>query len=148
VIGIDLPGLARFFAAHVPAAGHPLPAELIAGGRSNLTYRVTDGVRCWVLRRPPLGGLTPSAHDMSREYRVTAALAGSGVPVPPVIALCEDPAVIGAPFSLVDRGAHSVDDHGVSVRHGEVPSSLQAGYALRPRLFPSEHPFNTIYDKI
>ena len=102
VVGIDLAGLARFFAAHVPGAGESLSAELIAGGRSNLTYRVTVGARSWVLRRPPLGGLTPSAHDMKREYRVTAALADSGVPVPRTVALCEDPAVIGAPFSLVE----------------------------------------------
>jgi aminoglycoside phosphotransferase (APT) family kinase protein len=102
VVGIDPAGLTRFFAADVPGAGDALSAELIAGGRSNLTYRVTDGVRSWVLRRPPLGGLTPSAHDMRREYRVMAALAGSGVPVPRTVALCEDPAVIGAPFSLVE----------------------------------------------
>jgi aminoglycoside phosphotransferase (APT) family kinase protein len=79
-----------------------MSVELIAGGRSNLTYRVTTRVGSWVLRRPPLGGLTPSAHDMGREYTVTAALHGSGVPVPATIAVCADPAVIGAPFSLVE----------------------------------------------
>jgi aminoglycoside phosphotransferase (APT) family kinase protein len=107
-VGIDQSGLVRFFAAHVPEAGGTLSAQLIAGGRSNLTYRVTAGDRSWVLRRPPLGSLTQSAHDMTREYRVTAALADSGVPVPRTVALCEDPTVIGAPFSLVEYVAGPV----------------------------------------
>src|SRR5690606_1034473 len=101
VAGLDLPALQRFVDAAVPGAG-PLRAELVSGGRSNLTYRLTDGRSTWVLRRPPLGGLTPSAHDMAREYRVVAALHGSGVPVARPVALCEDPAVIGAPFALVE----------------------------------------------
>lgn len=101
VAGLDLPALQRFVDAEIPGAG-PLRAELVSGGRSNLTYRVTDGRSTWVLRRPPLGGLTPSAHDMGREYRVVAALHGSGVPVARPVALCEDPAVIGAPFALVE----------------------------------------------
>ena len=77
----------------------PLHAELLAGGRSNLTYLVTDGISRWVLRRPPLGVLTPSAHDMAREYRVVSALYGR-VPVPRPVALCEDPDVIGVPFAV------------------------------------------------
>ncbi|TQM11932.1 phosphotransferase family protein [Pseudonocardia kunmingensis] len=102
VAGLDLPALRAWFAAHVPGAGE-LDAELIAGGRSNLTYRLTDGRATWVLRRPPLGGLTPSAHDMAREYRVVAALRDSGVPVAGAVALCEDPDVIGAPFAVVEH---------------------------------------------
>lgn len=102
VKGLDLPGLQRFFAAAVPDAGS-LRAELISGGRSNLTYRVTDGHMDWVLRRPPLGELTPSAHDMAREYRVVEALYGSGVPVARPVAYCDDPAVIGAPFGVVEH---------------------------------------------
>lgn len=99
--GLDLPAVRTFFEVHVPAAAGPVRAELIHGGRSNLTYRLTDGKSGWVLRRPPLGGLTPSAHDMAREYRVVAALAGTGVPVAPTVALCEDDTVLGAPFSVV-----------------------------------------------
>jgi len=83
----------------VPLAG-PLHASLIAGGRSNLTYQMTDGAARWVVRRPPAAGQTVSAHDVAREARVTGALRGAGVPVPPVIALCEDPSVIGAPFTV------------------------------------------------
>jgi aminoglycoside phosphotransferase (APT) family kinase protein len=99
--GLDLPALQRFFDAEVPGAGE-LRAELLHGGRSNLTYRITDGRLSWVLRRPPLGGLTPSAHDMAREYRVVAALWDSGVPVARAVVLAEDPAVLGVPFSIVE----------------------------------------------
>jgi aminoglycoside phosphotransferase (APT) family kinase protein len=107
VAGLDLPALQTWFAEHVPRAGE-LRGELIAGGRSNLTYRLTDGRATWVLRRPPLGGLTPSAHDMAREYRVVAALRASGVPVAGTVALCEDPAVLGAPFAVVEHVAGRV----------------------------------------
>ncbi|PYC84028.1 acyl-CoA dehydrogenase [Streptomyces tateyamensis] len=79
-----------------------LRAELIEGGRSNLTYRVTDGTARWVLRRPPLGHVLATAHDMAREYRVLSALHGSAVPVPRTLRLTEDPEVIGAPFYLME----------------------------------------------
>jgi aminoglycoside phosphotransferase (APT) family kinase protein len=86
-------------AAGITLAG-PLQAGLIAGGRSNLTFRLTDGERSWVLRMPPRRGRTPSAHDVAREYRVTAALRDTAVPVPPAVALCEDEALIGGPFAI------------------------------------------------
>lgn len=74
---------------------------LIAGGRSNLTYRLDlDGGQL-VLRRPPLGHVLPTAHDMSREYRVLTALHGTRVPVPRPLAICQDTEVIGAPFYLM-----------------------------------------------
>src|SRR5207247_2648475 len=85
----------------VPIAG-PLTAELICGGRSNLTYRLTDGATRWVFRRPPAAGRTASAHDVAREARVTSALAGSSVPVPQVVSLCEDLEVLGAPFTVTE----------------------------------------------
>ena len=97
--GLDLPAVERHLAGVLDLAG-PLRAGLVEGGRSNLTYRLTDGTRAWALRRPPLGELTPKAHDMAREYRVMAALADTRVPVPPTVHLCEDPSVTGAPFSL------------------------------------------------
>ena len=81
----------------------PLSAEIIAGGRSNLTYRVGDGDHVWVLRRPPLGHVLATAHDMSREHRVISALADTAVPVPGVIGLCPDPEVIGAPFYVMEH---------------------------------------------
>jgi aminoglycoside phosphotransferase (APT) family kinase protein len=80
----------------------PLQASVIAGGRSNVTYRVTDGRTVWVVRRPPLGGVLATAHDVAREARVMHALAGSPVPVPPVLHLCENSDVIGAPFVVME----------------------------------------------
>ncbi|PKV99994.1 aminoglycoside phosphotransferase (APT) family kinase protein [Amycolatopsis echigonensis] len=99
--GLDLPALERFFTERVPGFSGRLSAELLEGGRSNLTYLLTDGDHRWVLRRPPLGGLTPSAHDMAREYRVIAALGGSGVPVAHAVEFGDD-TVLGVPFSVVD----------------------------------------------
>jgi aminoglycoside phosphotransferase (APT) family kinase protein len=81
----------------------PLRASLIAGGRSNLTYRVTDGATTWVVRRPPLGTIAPAAHDMGREHRVTTALHAAGVPVPRPLHFCDDVTVVGAPFSVVEH---------------------------------------------
>jgi aminoglycoside phosphotransferase (APT) family kinase protein len=80
-----------------------LSATLLAGGKSNLTYEVSDGGRSWVLRRPPLGHVLATAHDMAREYRVMAALQDTGVPVPRTYALCDDPDVIGAPFYVMQK---------------------------------------------
>ncbi|MBL7498820.1 phosphotransferase family protein [Frankia sp. CNm7] len=101
VDGLDLPALESYFAEHVPGFGGRLTAEVVAGGRSNLTYLLSDGRTRWVLRRPPLGGLTPSAHDMPREFRVVAALSGTDVPVARAVAL-GDPAVLGVPFTVVE----------------------------------------------
>jgi aminoglycoside phosphotransferase (APT) family kinase protein len=102
VPGIDLEGVTGWFGEHVPEARPPLAVRLIAGGRSNLTYRVADAAgAAWVLRRPPLHGVLPSAHDMGREHRVISALAGTPVPVPATFGLCEDEAVTGAPFYVM-----------------------------------------------
>jgi aminoglycoside phosphotransferase (APT) family kinase protein len=79
-----------------------LEASLFAGGRSNLTYAISDGTDRWVLRRPPLGHVLPTAHDMAREHRVLAALSAAGYPVPRPVRLCPDPGVIGAPFYLME----------------------------------------------
>jgi aminoglycoside phosphotransferase (APT) family kinase protein len=87
----------------ITATGTPPRMRLIAGGRSNLTYLLEpgdDGTPL-VLRRPPLGHVLPTAHDMSREYRVLSALAGTEVPVPDPVALYPEPDVIGAPFYLM-----------------------------------------------
>jgi aminoglycoside phosphotransferase (APT) family kinase protein len=102
--GVDLERLRPWFAAHVDGAGDdPLHAELIAGGRSNLTYAISDGTREWVLRRPPLGHVVATAHDMGREFRVLAGLADTDVPVPKVFAFCDDLDVNGAPFYVMER---------------------------------------------
>lgn len=78
----------------------PLAADRIAGGRSNLTFRLTDGHRRWVLRTPPRTGRTPSAHDVAREYRVVEALKRTAVPVPPAVLLCEEESLLGGPFAI------------------------------------------------
>ena len=80
----------------------PLRADLIAGGRSNLTYVLSDSERRWVLRTPPRVGRTPSAHDVAREYRVTNALADTLVPVARPVLLSENETILGVPFVIVD----------------------------------------------
>ncbi|MDH6520204.1 aminoglycoside phosphotransferase (APT) family kinase protein [Streptomyces sp. SAI-135] len=77
----------------------PLTGRLIEGGRSNLTYAVSDGTTKWVVRRPPLGHVLATAHDMKREHRVISALHRTDVPVPNPVLLCEDPANEAAPGS-------------------------------------------------
>lgn len=80
----------------------PLTGRLIEGGRSNLSYAVTDGRSTWVVRRPPLGHVLATAHDMAREHRVIGALHPTRVPVPRPVLLCEDPDVLGAPFYVME----------------------------------------------
>jgi len=101
IAGIHSDNVARFFREHVPGGDCALTFDLISGGRSNLTYLVRGGTHAWVLRRPPLGHVLPTAHDMAREHRVLAALAGTDVPAPRPIALCEDPAVNDMPFYIM-----------------------------------------------
>ncbi|GAA3728883.1 phosphotransferase family protein [Salinactinospora qingdaonensis] len=101
--GLDLFRLREYLDTHRPGLVRgELTGEVIAGGRSNLTYDVTDGHGRWVVRRPPLGHVLPTAHDMGREYRVSTALADTPVPVPPTVVLCEDTDVIGAPFYVME----------------------------------------------
>lgn len=106
--GLDLVALDRYLRSVGLTRSGELRAELLCGGRSNLTFRVYDDAAQWVLRRPPLHGLTPSAHDMAREYKVVAALTHTTVPVAQVITLCEDVSVLGAPFHIVEYVAGRV----------------------------------------
>ena len=99
--GIRSDNVSRFFRDHVPGGDCDLHFELISGGRSNLTYLVRGGTQQWVLRRPPLGHVLPTAHDMAREYRVLSALAGTDVPAPRPFALCEDATVNDMPFYVM-----------------------------------------------
>ena len=101
--GIDIEHVTAWFAEHVPQAAPPLSFDLIAGGHSNLTFGVTDTAgHHWVLRRPPLGQVLATAHDMAREHRIISALAPTDVPVAPAVGLCTDDAVNGAPFYVMD----------------------------------------------
>jgi aminoglycoside phosphotransferase (APT) family kinase protein len=102
--GLDLDRLAAYLAVHLPElAAAPLRARLIAGGKSNLTYLLRAGEREVVLRRPPLGHVLATAHDMAREHRVISALAPTAVPVPAALLSCADADVIGAPFYLMEK---------------------------------------------
>lgn len=103
VEGLDLATLSPYLHDAVGGLAGPLSARLIAGGRSNPTYELTDGDRHWILRRPPHGEVFRSAHDMGRESRVVAALAGTAVPVPAVVARCATGEVLGVPFYVMDR---------------------------------------------
>ena len=105
VPGLDLDRLGAHLASVLGTLAGPLDARLIAGGKSNLTYEVTDGTRHWVVRRPPLGHVLATAHDMGREHTVMTALRDTDVPVPETFLLCEDPGVIGAPFYVMERVA-------------------------------------------
>lgn len=99
---IDADALARWLRANVDAGIGDLAVEQYQGGQSNPTYRITAGDRRFVLRRKPPGKLLPSAHAIDREYRVMSALAGTAVPVARMHALCEDDAVIGTAFYVME----------------------------------------------
>jgi aminoglycoside phosphotransferase (APT) family kinase protein len=101
--GLDLDRLAGWLPTAVPGAGTVLAAQLVAGGKSNLTYEVSNGAHTWIVRRPPLGHVLATAHDMAREYRVMTALRDTDVPVPVTYALCEDTGVLGAPFYVMSK---------------------------------------------
>jgi aminoglycoside phosphotransferase (APT) family kinase protein len=100
--GLDLEKVGPWLEANVEGAVGPFTATLIAGGRSNLTFTVTgaDGRRL-VLRRPPLGHVLASAHDMAREHKIIAAVGKTSVPVAPALGLCTDEEVNGAPFYVM-----------------------------------------------
>ncbi|GAB6985604.1 phosphotransferase family protein [Nocardioides pyridinolyticus] len=102
--GLDLAAFRAWYDGQRPGeiAGE-LSGRVIAGGRSNLTYEVTDGSSWWIVRRPPLGHVQATAHDMGREYTAMSALAATDVPVPRTYAHCADPDVIGAPFYVMER---------------------------------------------
>jgi len=100
--GVDSGRVGRWLASHVEGLTVPVEFELVSGGRSNLTYRLTDaGGAVYALRRPPLGGVLSTAHDMSREWRFISALAATPVPVAQPLAYCRDTAVTGAEFYVM-----------------------------------------------
>ena len=98
----DVGALERYLGAHLDAFTPPLAVRQFRGGQSNPTYYIDSPAGRFVLRRKPPGPLLPSAHAIEREYQVMTALRGSGVPVPDTYLLCEDPAVIGTPFFLME----------------------------------------------
>lgn len=123
--GIDTAPVTEWILARRPDLVAPFTFDLITGGASNLTFRVTDGAGTkLVLRRPPTGHVLASAHDMAREHRIIAALQDTPVPVPSVVGLCEDDAVNGAPFYVMGFVA------------GRIVFDRAAGEAVDPALRP------------
>jgi aminoglycoside phosphotransferase (APT) family kinase protein len=101
--GIDAARVTGWLADHVEGAVPPFDFELITGGHSNLTYKVTDRTgRRYVLRRPPLGAVLATAHDMAREHKIVTGVGRTDVPVPRTLGLCRDEAVNGAPFYVME----------------------------------------------
>jgi aminoglycoside phosphotransferase (APT) family kinase protein len=120
---LDRGALEAFLAAAVPGADGPLTVEQFPRGYSNLTYLVRAGAHEFVLRRPPFGAAVKGGHDMVREYTLLAALAPHYTLSPRPVALCDDPAVLGAPFYLMQRV------QGVIVRTGSdaiAPEAMRA----------------------
>lgn len=100
--GINDESVTAWLAAHVPDLEPPVNFSLIAGGHSNLTFRCEDSAgNAYVLRRPPLGHVLESAHDMGREHKIIDALKNSSVPVPPNFGLCNDKSVNEADFYIM-----------------------------------------------
>jgi len=101
---IDAGAVARYLEPFLPAGfDGRVAVRQYQGGQSNPTYHLATNVGAWVLRKKPPGKLLPSAHAIEREYRVMRALAGSGVPVPRMLCLCDDAAVIGTPFFVMQH---------------------------------------------
>jgi aminoglycoside phosphotransferase (APT) family kinase protein len=141
--GIDAVRVGRWLESNVEGLVGPVEFALIAGGRSNLTYRVTDGGgRAYALRRPPMGGVLSTAHDMGREWRFISGLAATEVPVAPPLAFCADTDVTGAEFYvmgfvdglvLADRDAAVSLTRAARVRAGEHLVEVLVGlHALDP----------------
>jgi aminoglycoside phosphotransferase (APT) family kinase protein len=129
--GIDHDGVSSWLASSIGDATPPFTFELIAGGRSNLTYRVTDAAgNAFALRRPPVSHVLPTAHDMKREYTVISALFDTGVPVPRTFGLCNDLSVNGAPFFVMSFvNGHILRNEEAALLLSEA-SRARAGHSL------------------
>ena len=131
VEGVAVEAVTRWFRDNVDGVEPPLQFSLVAGGRSNLTYRVDDAAGAsWVLRRPPLGHLLPTAHDMAREHRIIAALGPTPVPVPRAIGLCQDEAVNDRPFYVMEFVEGHIVRNADDARRLSEPARRVAGENL------------------
>jgi aminoglycoside phosphotransferase (APT) family kinase protein len=130
--GIDEARVGEWFEANIAGAKPPLGFELIAGGRSNLTYRVTDSAgNDFVLRRPPTSHVLPTAHDMGREYRIVTALGPTPVPVPATFGYCGDESVNGAPFYVMSFVEGNIPRDAETARKVlDEPARRRAGESL------------------
>jgi aminoglycoside phosphotransferase (APT) family kinase protein len=130
--GIDAANVSAWFEQNVPGATPPFAFELIAGGRSNLTFKVTDSAgNAYALRRPPVSHVLPTAHDMGREYRIISALQDTPVPVAPSLGFTDDPAVNGAPFYVMGYvEGHVLRDAPTAEKAGDEAARRRAGEHL------------------
>ncbi|MEO7555225.1 MAG: phosphotransferase family protein [Acidimicrobiales bacterium] len=129
--GVDVANVTAWFDDNVPSAKAPLSFRLIPGGHSNLTYDVTDDAgQRWVLRRPPLDHVLATAHDMRREHTIISALEPTAVPVPPVVGLCTDAGVNGAPFYVMGYVEGTVVRDTTAARTLAEPERRQAGESI------------------
>jgi aminoglycoside phosphotransferase (APT) family kinase protein len=126
--GIDARSVTNWISRHVEEAAPPMRFDVVSGGHSNITYRVTaNAARRYALRRPPIGQVPRGAHDVVREYRILAALTQTEVPVATPVAVCEDDGVTGAPFYLAEWvDGFVVDSPAVAVRALTSTDSRQA----------------------
>lgn len=133
VKGIDAPSVSRWLGENVDGLVAPFRFALITGGHSNLTYEVRDaGGRRVVLRRPPLGAVLATAHDMGREHKIISGLWKTDVPVPEALALCQDESVNGAPFYVMDfvRGTVLATAHEARALQSDEASRRALGTAV------------------
>ncbi len=131
VEGVDVAKVTAWFGEHAPTAKPPLTFDLIAGGHSNLTFKVTDQAdQAWVLRRPPLGQVLATAHDMGREHKIISALADTPVPVPTTVGLCTDLDVNGAPFYVMDYVDGLVVRSAVEAEQLDLAQRRRAGESI------------------
>jgi aminoglycoside phosphotransferase (APT) family kinase protein len=119
--------LAAYLRGRLPGAEGPLEIRQFGGGHANLTYLLRYGAAEYVLRRPPLGPVAPSAHDMKREHRVLAGLSRVFALAPESYLLCDDPEVIGADFHVMERR------HGFAIRT-DLPAAIAGDRALQRRI--------------
>ncbi len=127
--GIDAAPVSAWLEANVDGAVGPFRFEFITGGHSNLTYKVVgaNGIEL-VLRRPPLGEILASAHDMGREHKIISGVGQTSVPVPQALGLCQDESVNGAPFYIMNYV------HGVVVADSEVADESLPSTEIRQTL--------------
>ncbi|MEL6892923.1 MAG: phosphotransferase family protein, partial [Actinomycetota bacterium] len=129
--GIDLPRVTEWLDREVAELSGPYEFELITGGRSNLTFRGTDASgTAFVLRRPPMGNVLASAHDMEREHRLISAVGQTNVPVPRTLGVCRNADVNGAPFYVMSYVEGVVLDSADRAEAMTIEQRRDAGHHL------------------
>lgn len=119
----DVLRLESYLRGQLAGSEHPLAVRQFGGGAANLTYLLDYGSHQYVLRRPPLGPVAPSAHDMGREYRVLSVLHQAFPLAPRAFHFCEDPAVIGAPFFVMERRQGIVVRRSLPAQYADFPDA-------------------------